>query len=120
MLGSAPGTRTGPDLSSAQVRNMLHHERRCSPRQKVATDVYIDMDGQRLRGRAVDLSARGVLVAGQHPGLAAGRVVSLVFPIPVQGLIKLHRKRAVVAHVSQHGVGLRMATAGLTPGARLP
>jgi hypothetical protein len=94
----------------------MHCDRRRMPRQRVATDVYIDVDGQRIRGRALDLSARGVLVAAPQPGLEAGRTVSLVFPIPVQGLIKLHRKRAVVAHVSKHGIGLRMASSGLAPG----
>jgi hypothetical protein len=96
---------------------MVHCERRRTTRQRVATDVYIDVDGERLRGRALDMSACGVLVAGLQAGLEAGRTVSLVFPVPVQGLIKLHRKRAVVAHVSKRGVGLRMASSGSAPGA---
>lgn len=94
---------------------MMHCERRRSARRRVSTDVYIDVDGQRFRGRALDLSAGGVFVAGAQAILEAGRAVSLVFPLPVQGLIKLHRKRAVVAHVSKHGIGLQMASSGSSP-----
>lgn len=89
----------------------MQHERRHTQRNEVATDVYIDVDGIRHRGRALNLSARGVFIAGVQPGLDTGRVVELVFPVPVQGLIRLHRKRAVVAHASLRGIGMRMEPA---------
>lgn len=89
----------------------MHHERRSAERNQVATDVYIEIDGARRRGRALNLSPRGVFIEGVYPGLEAGRIVDLVFPIPVQGLIRLHRKRAVVAHASLRGIGMRMEPA---------
>lgn len=89
----------------------MQHERRHSERSEVATDVYLDVDGTRLRGRALNLSPRGVFIAGVQPQLEAGRVVDLVFPVPVQGMIRLHRKRAVVAHASPRGIGMRMEPA---------
>lgn len=89
----------------------MQHERRNSERNQVATDVYIEIDGARRRGRALNLSSRGVFIEGTHPGLEAGRIVDLVFPVPVQGLIRLHRKRAIVAHASVRGIGMRMEPA---------
>ncbi len=89
----------------------MQHERRHTGRSEVATDVYIDVDGIRHRGRAINLSPSGVFIAGVQPDLDAGRVVDLVFPVPVQGLIRLHRKRAVVAHTSARGIGMRMEPA---------
>lgn len=90
---------------------LMHYERRHAERRPVATHVHIDVGGTRKRARAINLSSRGVFIAGQHPELAAGTLVELVFHVPVQGLIRLHRKRAVVTHASVRGVGLRMAAA---------
>ncbi|NGP53661.1 PilZ domain-containing protein [Thioalkalivibrio sp. XN8] len=89
------------------------YERRHAQRRPVATNVHIDVGGIRKQARALNLSARGVFIAGQHPELATGTLVELVFHVPVQGLIRLHRKRAVVTHATARGVGMRMAA--LTP-----
>lgn len=96
----------------------MQPERRHGQRQPVATDVYIEVDGLRARGRARNLSPRGVFIEGEYPGLAAGRIVELVFPVPVQGLIRLHRKRAVVAHASTEGIGMRMGPTAVRPSLR--
>ncbi len=89
----------------------MQYERRHAERSPVATHVYIDVGGTRRRVRAVNLSPRGVFIAGMHPELETGTLVNLVFRVPVDGLIRLHRKRAVVTHASVRGVGLRMAAA---------
>ncbi len=84
-------------------------ERRLLQRNAVATDVYVGARGKPMRRyRASNLSALGVFIEGQHLDLEIGSLVSLVFPIPINGLIRLHRKKAVVAHVSMHGAGLMM------------
>lgn len=84
-------------------------ERRLLQRNAVSTDVYVSGRGQRPRRfRASNLSALGVFLEGAETGLETGQVVHLVFPVPVQGVIRLHRKKAVVAHVSSRGAGLMM------------
>jgi hypothetical protein len=84
-------------------------ERRLLQRNTVATAVYLAARGQPLRRfRASNLSALGVFVEAGDTGLHVGQVVSLIFPVPVEGIIRLHRKKAVVAHVSSRGAGLMM------------
>lgn len=91
--------------------DLMLYERRHVERRPVATDVHIAVAGIRKRARALNLSSRGVFIAGLHPELERGTLVELVFHVPVEGLIRLHRKRAVVTHASAQGVGLRMAAA---------
>lgn len=91
----------------------MQYERRQAERRPVATDVHINVAGARKRARAVNLTSRGVFIAGWHPDLETGTRVELVFHVPLDGMIRLHRKRAVVTHNSVRGVGMRMAP--LTP-----
>ena len=52
----------------------------------------------RERWTAVDAAA----------GLPAGTVVNLVFAVNLGDTIRLHRRKAVLAHVSERGAGLMM------------
>jgi hypothetical protein len=70
-------------------------ERRLLERNKVATSVYLSVPGGRLhRCRARNLSAMGV--------------VNLVFAVNLGDTVRLHRRKAVVAHVTERGAGLMM------------
>lgn len=84
-------------------------ERRLLARSKVSTTVYLSVPGGRLhRCRARNLSAMGVFLEIKSLGLPAGTVVNLVFAVRVGGIIRLHRRRAIVAHVNEHGAGFMM------------
>ena len=84
-------------------------ERRLLPRSKVSTTVYLSVPGGRLhRCRARNLSAMGVFLEIDALRLPAGTVVNLVFAVNLGDTVRLHRRKAVVAHVSERGAGLMM------------
>lgn len=84
-------------------------ERRLLERNKVGTTVYLAVPGGHLhRCRARNLSAMGVFLEIKSLGLPAGTVVNLVFAVNLGDTIRLHRRKAVVAHVSERGAGLMM------------
>ena len=55
-----------------------------------------------------NLSATGVFIQTTNLGLRKGQNVELVFAINLGAVTKLHRRTAVVAHVSRGGTGLMM------------
>lgn len=84
-------------------------ERRLLERNKVSTTVYLSVPGSRpYRCRARNLSAMGVFLEIKSLGLPAGTVVNLVFAVDLGETVRLHRRKAVVAHVSDQGAGLMM------------
>jgi len=84
-------------------------ERRLHTRHRARTTVYVQMPGKRGKlCRARNLSANGVFVETENLGLQKGSVVELAFAINLGSITKLHRRTAVVAHVSRGGTGLRM------------
>lgn len=84
-------------------------ERRLLERNKVSTTVYLSVPGGRLqRCRARNLSAMGVFLEIKSLGLPAGTVVNLVFAVKLGDTVRLHRRKAVVTHVSDSGAGLMM------------
>lgn len=84
-------------------------ERRLHTRHRARTTVYILMpDGKRRCCRAVNLSANGVFVRTAGLGLRKGQQVELAFAIDLGTITKIHRRTAVVAHVSGGGTGLMM------------
>jgi PilZ domain len=84
-------------------------ERRLLERSKVSTTVYLSVPGgQPRRCHARNLSAMGVFLDIRSLGLPAGTVVNLVFAVDLGDTVRLHRRRAVVAHVSEQGAGLMM------------
>jgi hypothetical protein len=98
VLRSSTRTTKGPEM-----------ERRLLERNKVATTVYLSVPGGRFhRCRAKNLSAMGVFLEIKALGLPAGTVVNLVFAVNLGDTIRLHRRKAVLAHVSDRGAGLMM------------
>jgi hypothetical protein len=84
-------------------------ERRLLERSKVSTVVYLSVPGSRYhRCRAKNLSAMGVFLEMNSLGLPAGTVVNLVFAVTLSNTIRLHRRRAIVTHISERGAGLMM------------
>ena len=64
--------------------------------------------GRKKLCRAINLSATGVFVETTNLGLRKGQQVELAFAINLGAVTKLHRRTAVVAHVSRGGTGLMM------------
>jgi len=84
-------------------------ERRLLERNRVSTTVYLSIAGGRaVRCRARNLSAMGVFLEIKALGLPAGTVVNLVFAVDLGKTVRLHRRKAVVAHVTERGAGLMM------------
>ncbi|MEO6078515.1 MAG: PilZ domain-containing protein [Steroidobacteraceae bacterium] len=84
-------------------------ERRLHTRHRARTVVYIIMpDGRRSLCKAVNLSASGVFIRTSGMGLRKGQKVELAFAINLGTITKLHRRTALVAHVSGGGTGLLM------------
>lgn len=88
--------------------NQRSADRRRVGRGRVDSDVFLLLDGERRRHRASNLSAGGIFLEGAGRDLAVGHRVELVFPVTLRGIIRLHRKFAVVAHITPSGVGLRL------------
>ncbi len=84
-------------------------ERRLLERNRVSTTVYLRVPGRRVRRcRARDLSATGVFLELESMELPTGTVVNLVFAVSLDNTVRLHHRKAVVAHVSDDGAGLMM------------
>jgi hypothetical protein len=84
-------------------------ERRLLERNKVSTTVYLSVPGGSFRRcQARNLSAMGVYIELESLGLPAGSVVNLVFAVSLDDTVRLHRRKAVVAHVRDDGAGLMM------------
>ena len=85
-------------------------ERRILERNKISTTVYLAAPGTNsIRCRATNFSAMGVFLQINALRLPAGTVVSLVFAVDLDdNTVRLHRRKAVVAHVGERGAGLMM------------
>lgn len=84
-------------------------ERRLTTRHRARTTVYVLLPGRvRRLCRARNLSASGVFVETGDLGLRRGQVVELAFAISLGAVTKIHRRTAVVAHISRGGTGLMM------------
>lgn len=78
-------------------------------RHRARTTVYITLpNGRRKLCKAVNLSATGVFIETSNLGLRKGQQVELTFAINLGSVTKLHRRTAIVAHVSRGGTGLMM------------
>lgn len=84
-------------------------ERRLHTRHRARTTVYITvLNGRKKLCRAVNLSATGVYIQTSNLGLRKGQQVELSFAINLGTVTKIHRRKAIVAHVSRGGTGLMM------------
>jgi len=55
-----------------------------------------------------NLSANGVFIETTNMGLKKGTTVQLAFAINLGTVTKIHRRTAIVAHISRGGTGLMM------------
>jgi hypothetical protein len=84
-------------------------ERRLHSRHKARTMVFVSIPGRPGRlCRAKNLSANGVFIETANMGLKKGATVQLAFAINLGTVTKIHRRTAIVAHVSRGGTGLMM------------
>jgi PilZ domain len=84
-------------------------ERRLHTRHRARTTVYVVMSGRKSRiCKAKNLSANGVFVETENLGLRKGQQVQLAFAINLGLVTKIHRRTAIVAHVTRGGTGLMM------------
>jgi hypothetical protein len=84
-------------------------ERRLHSRHRARATVYVVAAGRRgSLCKAHNLSANGVFVETRNLGLAKGSIVELAFAINLGAITKIHRRKAIVAHVSRGGTGLKM------------
>jgi hypothetical protein len=91
---------------STGIRGM---ERRLHSRHRARATVYVVAAGRRgALCKAHNLSANGVFVETRNLGLAKGSIVELAFAINLGAITKIHRRKAIVAHVSRGGTGLKM------------
>lgn len=87
-------------------------ERRQVTRHRSRTVVYLLLPGGRRHVcRAANLSATGVFLQAEGLDLEKGQRVDLAFAIDFGIVTRLHRRQAVVAHVSDVGTGLMMDSA---------
>src|SRR3569833_1723407 len=87
-------------------------------RHRARTTQYITTpSGRKKHCRAGNLSATGVFVETTNLGLRKGQQVELAFAINLGAVTKLHRRTAVVAHVSRGGTGLLMEAYNARPSA---
>jgi hypothetical protein len=95
-----------PTTEEIQDRRM---ERRLHTRHRARTTVYVILSGRKSRiCKAKNLSANGVFVETENLGLRKGQQVQLAFAINLGLITKIHRRTAVVAHVTRGGTGLMM------------
>jgi hypothetical protein len=84
-------------------------ERRLHSRHRARATVYLMVPGRRgTLCKAHNLSANGVFVETRNLGLTKGSIVELAFAINLGAITKIHRRKAIVAHVSRGGTGLKM------------
>jgi hypothetical protein len=90
-------------------RNRIEMERRLHTRHRARTTVYVILSGRKSRiCKAKNLSANGVFVETENLGLRKGQQVQLAFAINLGLITKIHRRTAIVAHVTRGGTGLMM------------
>lgn len=78
-------------------------------RHPARTKVYVAPPGQPIRRcKASNVSSSGVFLEGGDFRLRRGTEVELIFAVDLGSVTRIHRRRAVIAHVSPNGAGLKM------------
>src|ERR1043165_3298223 len=84
-------------------------QRRLPTRHGARTAVFVTIPGRPGKlCRARNLSANGVFIETKNLGLRKGTTVHLAFAINLGVVTKIHRRTAIVAHISKGGTGLMM------------
>jgi hypothetical protein len=87
----------------------VNMDRRLHMRHAARTQVYVSVPGQPIRRcKAANVSSSGVFLEGATFKLPRGTEVELIFAVDLGTLTRIHRRNAVVAHVSSNGAGLKM------------
>lgn len=109
LTGAGPHNGPWDNEKKRDVVESAKVERRLHTRHRARTIVYITVPGGRRKlCKAINLSATGVFIETSNLGLRKGQQVVLSFAINLGTITKLHRRTAVVAHVSRGGTGLMM------------
>lgn len=84
-------------------------ERRLHMRHPARTQVFLAAPGYKIRRcKASNVSSSGVFVEGSHLELPRGTEVELIFAVDLGQITRIHRRNAVIAHISSNGAGLKM------------
>jgi hypothetical protein len=84
-------------------------ERRYSQRKPATVQVYISFPGKTPRRyKTLNLSAHGILVKTGKRQARPGAIVTLIFVIRQGNVVRLHRRKATVAHVTNTATGMML------------
>ena len=84
-------------------------ERRYSKRKPAAVQVYVAFPGKGIkRFKTMNLSAHGILIKTGKRHARPGAVASLIFVIRQGNVLRLHRRKATVAHVTNTSTGMML------------
>lgn len=104
MISSYDCSGSKLEVSHFPIKKM---ERRQNLRKQSVVKVYLSWSGQELQCcRVKNLSATGAFIDVGPLRIPEDRIIKLVFVLPIESLIKIHRLSAIVVHRSQQGLGL--------------
>jgi len=84
-------------------------ERRYSQRKTAAVQVYVAFPGKGTRRfKTMNLSAHGILIRTGQRQARPGAIASLIFVIRQGNVVRLHRRKATVAHVTNTSTGMML------------
>jgi len=84
-------------------------ERRYSQRKPATVHVYVAFPGRDAkRFKTMNLSAHGILIKTGKRHARPGAIASLIFVIRHDNVIRLHRRKATVAHVTNTTTGMML------------
>ena len=84
-------------------------ERRYSQRKPAMVHVYVEFPGREAkRYKTMNLSAHGILIKTGKRQARPGAIASLIFVIRQGNLVRLHRRKATVAHVTNTSTGMML------------
>jgi len=84
-------------------------ERRYSQRKPATVQVYVSFPGKSPRRyKTMNLSAHGILVKTGKRQARPGAIASLIFVIKQDNIVRLHRRKATVAHVTNTSTGMML------------
>ena len=84
-------------------------ERRYSKRKSANVHVYVAFPGKETkRYKTMNLSAHGILIRTGKRQARPGAIASLIFVIRQGNVMRLHRRKATVAHVSNTSTGMML------------
>jgi len=84
-------------------------ERRYSQRKPATVHVYVSFPGRNpKRFKTMNLSAHGILIKTGKRHARPGAIATLIFVIRSDNIVRLHRRKATVAHVTNTSTGMML------------